>query len=960
MLRRLRHERNLTQVALAQKLACSLDTIKKLETGARRPSRKLSAQIADAFDLGGMEREEFLNRDRNIGSSNANLTVTTVCPPTGDLLITARNSLPLQFTSFIGREDELEALTRLLAEPTCRLITVTGPGGIGKTRTAIELASRLLTLNRSNHPSFADGVWFVHLEMVDSPEGIILAIANTLQCPSPGDIEQYEHLINYLQAKELLLVLDNFERLQRWADLLLTILVSAPQVKFLITSREALNLTQEWRFPLDGLPLHSGDDHEHIPGEMSLNSATHLFIERTRRLLPTFDFISERAAIQRICQFVEGVPLAIELAATWMRVLPPSVIADELQGDLSFLTSTMRHTPERHRSMQAVFARSWELLSEEEQHVFARLSVFQTGFQRAAAEEITGATLKLLTSLIDKSLLRWEAKDRYRVHELLRQYAAEKMKHLEISTETCERHSAYYARFLARREADLNGRRQRQTLSEIAAEFDNVRAAWRYASQHQRIADLRQAAYGLYLFYECSNRYQEGFELYEQTVQQLDKLIENSETKQESKREFGALLAELLCYSGWHSIRLGELQRARTLLERSQALLTQWTIPPRVGLGVDPLVALGTLANTIGDYTEAARLGEEARQRSEANHDWGNLVFAYYVLANAAFARGYYTEARQYAIRAYSLAEQFNEQWFVTYLVADLGNVARAMGDYVEAARQYQIGYTISEGLDDSEGIAFALSNLGQVLLLQADHKTAQLHFQRSLTIYREIGNQGGKVTALYGLGMVAFTAGNYDQASQFLHESLQIAISIGYAPRIQSILVGIAELFLNTGESLRAAELLVTVLRDTDSNNETCDRARMILPRCKTLLSPEQYAVATHGRHTLDLAGVSAALQRVGGHTNTLLMAAAENITIEASSHRIPVGVSYLLKPLTERELSVLRLIAAGHSNRQIAAQLIITTGTVKWYVSEILSKLGVHSRTQAIGRAQELGLLI
>ena len=406
------------------------------------------------------------------------------------------------------------------------------------------------------------------------------------------------------------------------------------------------------------------------------NRARHAYLSNaTRRVFPAFDLAAERETVEHICRLVEGIPLAIELAATWTRMLSCTAIADEIVNNLSFLTSDMRNLPDRHRSMQAVFDRSWELLSQEERHVFARLSVFRGGFQRHAAEQVAGATLPILTALADKSLLRWEPGDRYRMHELLRQFAAERLEQSGGEAAAAyARHCTTYADFLDQRAVDVYGRRQRQALAEIAAELENVRAAWQYALHHRRISEIQHAAYTFYLFHDFCSRYREGADLFERATKELEKLL----GKRSPTMEVGPTLAELLVCLGWLSIRLGELPRARDTLERSQVILTRLAISPRPGPGTDPLVALGTLANVLGDYTEAARLGEEARRHSEARDDLGNLMYACYVLTNAAFAHGRYAEARRYGERACQLADQQHDRWFMAYLVADLGNIAHS------------------------------------------------------------------------------------------------------------------------------------------------------------------------------------------------------------------------------------------------------------------------------------------
>ena len=636
-------------------------------------------------------------------------------------------------------------------------------------------------------------------------------------------------------------------------------------------------------------------------------------------------------------------------------MLSCTVIADEIGSNLAFLTSDMRNVPDRHRSMQAVFDRSWALLSQEERHVFARLSVFRGGFQRHTAEQVAGATLPILTALADKSLLRWEPGDRYRMHALLRRSRRSDWNSPAERLPTRTRAIAQpLPSFSNCGQQDVNGRRQRQALAEIAAELENLRAAWHYAVQHRRIHELQRAAYTFYLFHDFRSRYREGADLFEQATQELEQLLGN----RPPTMEVGPTLAELLVCLGWLSIRLGELQRARAALERSQAILTRLVIAPRPGPGTDPLVALGTLANVLGDYGEAARLGEQARRRSEAVDDPGNLMYAWYVLANAAFARGRYAEARRNGERACQLADQLHDRWFMAYLVADLGNIARAMGDYAEAERQYRIGYAIREEFDDPEGLAVALVHLGQVSLLQTDPERARAQFQQSLARYRTIGDRGGEATALHGLGMTAVAAGAIDVAAQDLREALQIATAIGYVSRVHAILAGVAELFLLIEEPLQAAGLLVPILRDPATDRETCDHARTLLSRCTSLLSPEQVAAATHGAQAIDLPAVFVALQFAS--QGAAIPPTAGIAPMPAPRRRLTPGAQTtqpLLEPLTEREQTVLRLIAEGKSNQQIAAELILTPGTVKWYVSQIFGKLDVHSRTQAILRARSSG---
>jgi DNA-binding CsgD family transcriptional regulator len=354
-----------------------------------------------------------------------------------------------------------------------------------------------------------------------------------------------------------------------------------------------------------------------------------------------------------------------------------------------------------------------------------------------------------------------------------------------------------------------------------------------------------------------------------------------------------------------------------------------------------------------GDYAEAARLGAEARRQGEARGDEANLMYAHFVLTNAAFALGQYAEARRSGERACALAGRVGDRWFMAYLLANLGHIARATDDYPEAIRQYQLSYTIREEFGDPEGMAVALTHLGQVALLQNDPALAAAQFERGLAIYRAIGDRGGIATAIEGLGRAAVDAGAYEVAAQHFHEALQITAAISFVTRTHAILTSVAELLLLIGAAAQAAGLLVSILRHPASDRETGDRARSLLDRCAAALAPSVYVAATQGRQTIDLAAISAALQ-----------AAVGGARMERAAGQEPVPVSLLpstalAEPLTERELAVLRLIADGCSNREISDRLIISLGTTKWYVSQIFGKLGVHSRTQVILRARAISIL-
>lgn len=413
---------------------------------------------------------------------------------------TATPTLPSHSTPFVGRERELRELSDMLTDPVCRLLTIFGPGGIGKTRLTIETAAQ-------NQPLFPDGVVFVPLQPLLAADEIPSAIAAVLALQLMGRDNPLAQMLNYLRDKHMLLVLDNMEHLLDGSDLLSTMLAAAPGLKLLVTSRELLNLQEEWLYPLDGLDIPA----DHTAADLSRNSAVQLFVERARRVRRDFALAAERDSVVRICQLVEGLPLAIELAAVWTKTLPCAVIAAEIGRNLAFLATSLRNVPERHRSMRATFDQSWGLLTEEQRQVFQRLAVFRGGLAHDAAEQVAGASLPILATLVEKSLVRHEPGGRYHLHELLRQYAEEHLRALpEMAHQTQQAHSSYYMALLAEQRVPITGGDQLAALAHIGCEFENMRVAWRWAVDHADMAAIGQAAHTLSLYYRIQGSYQEG------------------------------------------------------------------------------------------------------------------------------------------------------------------------------------------------------------------------------------------------------------------------------------------------------------------------------------------------------------------------------------------------------------------------------------------------------------------
>jgi predicted ATPase len=398
-----------------------------------------------------------------------------------------------QTAFFIGRDDELRDISGLIHNPLCRLLTLVGPGGIGKTRLALEIAS-------SQQDLFPDGVHLIYLQATPSSDFLVSAVAESLDFRFQPDGDPQSQLINYLRHQSLLLVLDNIEHLADGVAFVGDILAAATAVKLLVTSRERLSLQEEWVYEVRGLDCPAHDGEPDIEGY----GAVQLFVHSARRVSPHFRLTKLcKPPVARICRLVGGMPLGIELAAAWTRALPCDEIAHEIEHSLDTLETSARNVPPRHRNMRAVFAPTWQRMSAEEQHVFMKLSIFRGGFTRQAAESAAGATMRTLLSLVDKSLLRLDGNGRYTIHELLRQYGEEQLNTLPPEREeTLDLHRACYMDLLARCEQlFVYLGRQKEALAIMKNELENMRLAWQRAVLQGRFAEMAGAGEAFWTFY---------------------------------------------------------------------------------------------------------------------------------------------------------------------------------------------------------------------------------------------------------------------------------------------------------------------------------------------------------------------------------------------------------------------------------------------------------------------------
>lgn len=836
-------------------------------------------------------------------------------------------NLPVELTPFIGRNKELDELARLLSDPQCRLITLIGPGGSGKTRLAIEAAYK-------NASRYTDGICFVGLQSLSSGEFFVSALADALPYSPRGSDEQLQ-LLDFLRHKSMLLVLDNFEHLVSASDLLSQILTHARDIMLLVTSREVLNLREEWLFPVTGMSFPT----DTAETDIERYEAVQFFVEYARRTQRDFSLKHDVKNVVRLCQILEGIPLALELAASWLKSLPCSAIVHEIELDVDFLNTPMRNLPVRHRSMRAVFEQSWKLLTDDEQWVFRGLSVFRGGFRREAAESVTGAQLPILSSLVDKSLLRIESSGRYYFHELLRQYAAEQLAHHPDGPQLVyARHVDYFANLLYRREIDLNTSHQHDAIAHLESELSNIRVAWQRAVDDFNVAAIRKGTYAYYLLSDVQGRYQEWRDAGGKAIERIQ-AVAPSEARDLS-------LALLHSCNGAIYIRLGDFERAQAELEIAVAIYRQLNANPPPGLGTDPLSNMGLLAVIVGDYARAIMLTEESLQRT-APDDLTNQTFALYVLANANFFQGQSEQALGHARRAYQISSSLGEKYLASYILISLGNIVQALEDYDQAREYYQKSYHIKETFSEQGGMAFALNCMARIAWLQADYAEAKRLFQQGHDLYQKVNDPGGLATSMLGLGDTALAQDDHTKAHADFCQALEIAVNIHWTPLILALLTAVSDLLQRQGNEEQAAELLSLVLNHPAAEPPTRARAQSLIRRLPRVTSQKTIDLTSMDNPELTAAAVLAQLR-----LPTVTMHVARKPVL-------PRQIQGLIEALSERELEILTHLAAGFTNQQIAEKLTVVLGTVKAHNHNIFRKLDVDNRVQAIVRARELNLI-
>ena len=687
-------------------------------------------------------------------------------------LNTYLNNLPVQPTPFMGREKEVTAIEGLLRREDVRLLTLTGTGGTGKSRLALEVAAKLRN-------GFADGVFFVNLAPISDPDLVVSTIAQALELKETGDSSLLDLLKSSLREKKLLLLLDNFEQVVSAASYLTHLFTACPKLKILVTSRIVLHVRAEQEFAVPPLALPDLTCLADL-AVISQYEAVAFFVSRAQAVKPGFQLTHSNAlAVAEICARLDGLPLAIELAAARMKLLTPHALLARLSQRLQVLTSTTRDMPVRQQTLRNTIEWSYNLLDAYEQQLFRRLSVFVCGCTLEAAEAVcsepdkgAGQVLDGIASLTDKSMLQQTEvgeEPRLTMLETIREYGLERLTASEEAEVSRQAHAAYYLTLVEETEPKLLGPQQVVWFERLEREHDNLRAAMRWLlergnDRHSVEMALRLGG-ALQRFWQMSGHFSEGRNLLERALA-VEVPLAGAQVAASVRAKALAVAADLALFD------LYDANQAERLCQESLALYR--ALGDKQGIATS-LSLLGWVAQRRFSREEAYALHEEGLALSRALGDKRGIAEALYDLSYLAFSQSDYDKA--YALKEESLAlfRELGDKWSIAYLLLQVVSVASYQGNYDKACPAAEEGLALFRELGDKEGIADALHSLGGVMLNQGNYVRAGVVLEEGLVLYRALGLKRGIARVLFSLGRVAFSQGDYTRAQTLHREGLTL-----------------------------------------------------------------------------------------------------------------------------------------------------------------------------------------
>jgi predicted ATPase/class 3 adenylate cyclase/DNA-binding CsgD family transcriptional regulator len=867
-------------------------------------------------------------------------------------LTTSPHNLPIQPTPFIGREKEVVTVQQQLLREDVRLLTLTGPGGVGKTRLGLHVVTAL-----SEH--FADGIWFVSLAPISDPDLVIPTITQMLGLSDTGEWSPLEQLKGYLREKQVLLLLDNFEQVVSASLQVADLLTVCPQLKVLVTSRIVLHVRAEHEFTVPMLAL---PNLKRLPDLVALSQyeAVALFIERAQAVKPDFQVTNANApAVAEICARLDGLPLAIELAAARIKLLPPPALLARLGQHLQLLQSSSRDVPARQQTLWHTIKWSYDLLTAQEQQLFRWLSAFVGGCTLEAAEAVSAAlgdallpVLDKVTSLIDKNLLLQTAQEgeepRLMILEMIRDFGLESLTEHQEMEMTRAAHAAYYLALAKEADSWLLGLQQAVWLDRLEREHDNLRAAMQWllgqagnerAMQGERSMETALRLGGaLGRFWSVHGHISEGRTF-------LDRALAAREGIEVS------VLAKALIYAADLAFIQSDYDHAEPLLQESLALYRD--LEDQHGTAF-ALSLLGSVAWTKGHMATARTLTEEALAISRQVDDRERAANALFILGLVSSSLGEYNRARGLYEESVAIHRALGNKRGIAHALSQLAQVLLvSQGDRARVNSLLEECLAVSQEVGFKEGIAAYYCISGQVALIEGDLVTARSLAEKSVVLYTEMGHRHEIAKSLSVLGKVFALEGDYAAAQALFEQSLSITVKLGEKWVAIVYLLELGEVVAAQRQFAWAAQLwgASEALRDALGIPiplvERTDYERSVLA-AKVHLGERAFATAwVTGRSMMPeqaLAALIPVTKPISGEPSSVPPA--------KSSNTYPAG-------LTAREVEVLRLVARGLTDAQVAEQLVISPRTVNTHLTSIYNKLGVDSRTAASRFALEQRLV-
>ena len=863
------------------------------------------------------------------------------------------HQVPLPFTTLIGREHEVQQVCTLLMNPDVRLLTVTGPGGIGKTRLALQVALDV-------QHTFPDGYCFVPLAHIDTPQQAVLTIAQSLGLSETRKRLQFEHLQSFLRDKHLLLLLDNFEQVLAAAALLPELLSACPTLKILLTSRAVLRVQGEYEFLVPPLPV---PDLHHLPTYETIEQfgAIMLFKRRAQAIQPDFQVTEENAGIiAAICVRLDGLPLAIELAAAYSKLLPPRELLSRLEKPLEVLTRGGPDAPDRQQTLRNTISWSYELLSTEEQRVFRRLSVFAGGCTLEAAEvvctapgDVTMPVMHVVASLLDKSLLQPAKQEsdewHFQMLETIREYGLERLEaygELEI---TRHAHATYYLALAEQAEPALLDMKQIRWLERLEWERDNLWAALHWLVECNETEAVLRLAGALGWFWFLRGFVSEGRSFLEHAM---------APSGEGGTSVSPQVMAKVLNVAGWLALWQLDVERATVLLEESLELSRKSGAKQAMAYALN---LLGTIEDTHrGNYAAGNALFEESLQLYREVGDRKGIATVLMTLGIQAHFRGDFAGVHELCGESLTLFRESGDPWNIALVLHTLGWASYCQGAYAAARRLSEESVALFRRLGNPGFTAQVLTILACEVAALGEETTAASFLEEALTLGKQGESREDMARTLCALGLLALRQGNLIQARALYEEGLTALMEPGRATKLPlriawvlaSCLEGLGEIALSQGQAAWTVRLFAAA------------ETSRVFGAFRNPVGIEQ----PFYEHTL-----AEARTQLGEETSAALWAKGQAMTPEealaaegqiASSERVnavsPLTVSTespspSFGGLTAREVEVLRLLATGLTNKQIAAHLRISPKTINIHVNSIYKKLEITSRSTATRYAIE-----